>query len=75
MNGGDALIEELIAEVRALRIRVHRLETQGTSEEETQGHNEEAPFEIGDRVRITNRVRKPATWTGPVVRARSGTQP
>ena len=78
MDGDD--IERLIAELASLRLRVQRLEV-------TQGYVIEAPqdaapvarneLEVGDRVKITNRVRRPATWPRTIIwseeKARTGT--
>jgi hypothetical protein len=50
-------IDELIAEPRALKIRVARLEQQQLPED-----RDRDTFKIGDRVRVKNRVRKPTNW-------------
>ena len=60
----DGDLNSLLAELRQLRIRedlvlqrIERLNDRAAAD---------APphFQIGDRVRITNTVRRPATWTG-----------
>jgi hypothetical protein len=65
----DIDVDELIAELSALRIRVARLEADRDRENaarETTIATETAAFgdlRVGDRVQIKNRVRKPATWS------------
>ena len=69
----DGRIDDLIAELNRLRIRVAQLEArQGEPvviDEEVHVNDDVivGPVKEGDRIRITNRVRKPATWTGPGV--------
>ena len=71
----DYIIEQLIAEVRSLRIRLDTLEAEREGErsegeaiaEERNGNAEtDGEFSVGDRIRITNKVRKPATWSKSV---------
>jgi hypothetical protein len=50
-------IDKLIAELRALKIRVARLEQQQLPED-----RDRDTFKIGDRVRVKNRVCKPTNW-------------
>ena len=69
----DRRIDDLIAELNRLRIRVAQLEARQdvvVIDEEVDDVNDNVivgPVKEGDRIRITNRVRKPATWTGPGV--------
>jgi hypothetical protein len=68
----DTRIENLIAELNALRIRVAHLEA-GQEVLDTQwdvdvGVNVNiVALRREDRIQITNRVKKPATWTGAFV--------
>jgi len=68
----DTRIENLIAELNALRIRVAHLEA-GQEVLDTQRDVDidvnvnVVALRRGDRIRITNRVKKPATWTGASV--------
>jgi hypothetical protein len=66
----DETLELLIAELKDLRIRVARLEADKVNERTTPSTNdgEEGTFDLkkDDRVQITNRVRKPATWPNSV---------
>ena len=64
-------IELLIAELANLRVRVAQLEAaaatdhrtaQRTQEEDDTLRRVDDPFRPGDRVRITNKVKRPATW-------------
>ncbi len=68
----DTRIDNLIPELNALRIRVAHLEA-GQEVLDTQRDvdidvnvNVDA-LRRGDRIRITNRMKKPATWTGAIV--------
>ena len=70
----DRRIDDLIAELNRLRIRVAQLEARQdivVIDEEVDDVNDNVivgPVKEGDRiVHITNRVRKRATWTGPGV--------
>jgi hypothetical protein len=60
----DIDINELIAELNALRIQVGRLEAERDHGRATTNSPENTfiGLKVGDRVCITNRVRKPATW-------------
>jgi len=72
----DSRIDDLIAELHALRIQVARLETEVHRRE-----NRTAPpttplavapprtpdYAVGDRVRILNKIKKPATWNNNIV--------
>jgi hypothetical protein len=68
----DTRIENLIAELNVLRIRVAHLEA-GQEVLDTQRDVDidvnvnVVALRRGDRIRITNRVKKPATWTGASV--------
>ncbi len=83
----DNRLDEVIAELKALRIQVAQLEA-----EVVRRGNDRAPtaadpvpveqarthdYAVGDRVRVLNKVRKPATWNNRVVwneaAARQGT--
>ena len=64
-------IDDLISELNALRIRVAQLEA-GQEVPDTHEVNVDVDVNVvslkkGDRIRITNRVKKPATWTGAFV--------
>lgn len=58
--------DDLIAELRDLRIRVARLETQQTRQ--TGQEHERVPatvrdkIQVGDQIRIKNKIRKPSSW-------------
>ena len=63
---GDRRLDELVQDLQALRIQVARLEDevrrhQLAPPEEPQAGFDHG-FQVGDRVRILNRVRRPATW-------------
>jgi hypothetical protein len=68
----DTRIENLIAALNALRIWVAHLEA-GQEELDTQRDVDidvnvnAVALRRGGRIRITNRVKKPATWTGASV--------
>ena len=61
-------IEELTKEIRKLRVRVARLES------ERAPPNKETPLptvkvdtlKAGDRVRITNKIRRPTSWPAAI---------
>ena len=65
----DHTLEVLINELRALRLRVTQVEAQLKEQREQEQQTIEttsAPsggFAKGDRVRITNKVRRPANWS------------
>lgn len=64
----DRTLELLINELRALRLRVTQVEAQLQDQREQEQQSNEIlrsptnDFAKGDRVRVTNRVRRPATW-------------
>ena len=60
----DQTIELLIAQVQALQIRVTQLETAREERVFSVSNSTTAPadFKQGDRVRIRNALKKPATW-------------
>ena len=66
----DRSVDTLIAELEALQIRVAQLEAaateQGINDSETGRGTRTIGFKKGDRVRITNKVRRPATWSREV---------
>ena len=65
----DHTLELLINELRALRLRVTQVEAQLQEQREQEQQTTEFSrippndFAKGDRVRITNRIRRPATWS------------
>ena len=65
----DQQIEHLIAQVQALQIRVTQLEAARNEQEPIVGATAAASkeFEKGDRVRVRNALKKPATWPRNVV--------
>ena len=66
----DITVEDLIVELNALRIRVAQLEAaQGAAADTDNGNLDDAVafFRRGDRIRITNRVRRPSNWDTDVV--------
>ena len=65
----DITVEDLIVELNALRIRVAQLEAaQGAVADTENGNVDDAvAFRRGDRIRITNRVRRPSNWNTAVV--------
>lgn len=82
----DNRIDEIIAELRTLRIQVARLESEAAQRRDSRQHlsprQEQIPvathgYSIGDRVRILNKIKKPATWDNRIewseARARLGT--
>ena len=63
----DTTIELLIAELGALRVRVGHLEAELShprANEEIRTQANEAPTKLsrGDRVRIINAIKRPASW-------------
>jgi hypothetical protein len=50
-------INDLVTELRDLKIRVAQLERQKSS-----GESHEDKLQAGDRVQITNKIRKPSSW-------------
>ncbi len=72
------IVEQLISELEALRIRVAQLEAAATERGDNKGaevaatNNKGAEvaatneFKEGDRVRIKNQLKKPATWPNKV---------
>lgn len=73
----DSRIEDIITELRALRLEVTRLQTelqqrgtppraQAAEAPTLQSRHATHGFAIGDRVRILNKVKKPATWDNRV---------
>ena len=60
----DDELDQIIRELEGLRIRRERLLTRFTEVQEQRQRNEgvDAPLIVGDRVRITNRVRRPNGW-------------
>jgi hypothetical protein len=60
----DQTIEQLIAQVQALQIRVTQLESARDERTVFVGASVAASIEFkqGDRVRIRNALKKPATW-------------
>lgn len=66
----DQQVEQLIAQVQALQIRVTQLEAARNEQGPIAGANRAAAskeFEKGDRVRVRNALKKPATWPRNVV--------
>ena len=65
----DLDLEALINELRALRLRVTQVEAQLQEQREQEqatiqpSRTPSSEFKKGDKVRITNRVRCPATWS------------
>ena len=63
-------IDLLIAELANLRVRVAQLESAAATDHRTDQDTQvdgsprrvDDPFRPGDRVRITNKVRRPDTW-------------
>jgi hypothetical protein len=56
-------IEELTKEIRQLRIRVARLESERTPAKKATATTVKVDtLKIGDRIRITNKIRRPITW-------------
>jgi hypothetical protein len=66
----DITVDDLVVELNALRIRVAQLEAaQGAAADpDNANHVDNAvAFRRGDRIRITNRVKRPANWNSGVV--------
>jgi hypothetical protein len=61
----DQTVEQLIAQVQALQIRVAQLEVARHESEHIVGAKAAASkgFRRGDRVKIKNALKKPATWS------------
>jgi hypothetical protein len=53
-------IDELITEVRKLRVRVAKLESERTPKKSIAVKID--TLEAGDRIRITNKIRRPVSW-------------
>ena len=60
----DDELDQIIRELERLRIRREHLLARFTEVREHRQRNEgvDAPLTVGDRVRITNRVRRPNGW-------------
>ena len=59
----DDELDEIIRELEGLRIRREQLLTRFTEvRERREDRRIDAPLIVGDRVRITNRVRRPDGW-------------
>ena len=59
----DNELDQIIRELEGLRIRREQLLTHFTEVRARQGNDGvDAPFTVGDRVRITNRVQRPTGW-------------
>jgi hypothetical protein len=63
----DTTIELLIAELGALRVRVGHLEAElshlrANEEIQTQANKTPTKLSQGDRVRIINAIKRPASW-------------
>lgn len=54
-------VDELIHELRELKLRVARLEREHKTDTESPAPNKSV-LAVGDRVKIKNRVRKPQNW-------------
>ena len=62
--------DDLIAELKDLRIRVARLETQQTEQQtrQTRQEHERAhptvknKIQVGDQIKIKNKIKKPSNW-------------
>jgi hypothetical protein len=63
----DTTIDSLIEEVKALRIRVAKLETGRQVESSDDRKMKVVAVKRGDRIRVTNRIRKPPNWTSAIV--------
>ena len=65
----DVTVEELTVELNALRIRVAQLEAAvGAAADTDNGNVDNAvAFRRGDRIRITNCVKRPSNWNTGVV--------
>ena len=54
-------IEDLLRQIRDLTLRVARLEQEKTNAEHSTNDNR-SELIVGDRIRITNRIRRPVNW-------------
>jgi hypothetical protein len=57
----DFDIEDLLTQIRDLTLRVARLEQETTNTDHPTNDNR-IELLVGDRVRIKNRIRRPANW-------------
>jgi hypothetical protein len=57
----DTDIKDLLRQIRDLTLRVARLEQEKTNAEHSPNDNR-SELIVGDRVRINNRIRRPANW-------------
>jgi hypothetical protein len=55
-------IDELIREVRKLRVRVAKLENERTPSKNKPTTVGVDTLKTGDRIRITNKIKRPVTW-------------
>jgi hypothetical protein len=70
MNNRPIDIDSLTQELQNLHLRIEQIEraiaaqtaTQGRSESATDERREINGIAVGDRVRVKNKVKKPATW-------------
>lgn len=62
MDEDDSVIDLLTQELLALNLRAKRIEAEILSLRESNVRNAPGIFAKDDRVRITNKVRKPANW-------------
>jgi hypothetical protein len=53
-------IEDLLTELKALKIRVARLETDERRDQVSP--DSERKIQVGDQVKIKNKIKKPTTW-------------
>jgi hypothetical protein len=60
-------IEDLVKEVGKLRIRVARLENERTLSVTESSTVKNDKVKAGDRIRIINKIRKPASWPEEVI--------
>jgi hypothetical protein len=63
----DTSIDSLIEELKALRIRTAQLEAGRQVECTDNGNLKALALKRGNRIRITNRVRKLPNWTSAIV--------
>ena len=71
----DSRIDDIIAELRSLRLQVARLESELSDERNrptpptgppARLASEDHGYAVGDRVYILNKIKKPATWVSSV---------
>jgi hypothetical protein len=79
----DSRIDELITELRSLRVQVARLESEVVAQRSNNAPINSAPvrhsqtertstqifahgYATGDRIRVINKIKKPATWNNAV---------